>query len=167
MSRTIYVVRHAISEANNRENIGTLAFGSPDAPLMDPLGKDQARQVGRDFIEQHGIHPGRFGTVAVSTMRRTDQTAELAGFSRRKSYRQLDEVAHGLPGDVLKEMLKRKEVPGIALKVARELLYNAPPEQVWFTHGLIIAGLTQALGQRRRFDHPRPAFGEIREFTIR
>jgi len=159
---SVLVVRHGLSEANNRENIGTLAFGASDAPLMEK-GRAQAQAAGRLLREQYALDTE--DTVAVSTYLRTRETATHAGFVHQVQYAELSEVDSGLPRLELKAMLNRNEVPDAAVARAELLLAGELPEQqVWFTHGLVIAGLCKVLNVYT--DMYKPGFTEIRELPL-
>lgn len=159
---TVLVVRHGLSEANNRDSIGTPAFGAADAPLME-LGVRQARQLGLELHDRHGI--GTDSTdVAVSTMLRTQQTARTAGFARQAIYPMLDEVS--LPDLAeMRRTIDAGKLPDVARAMAGRILKNPPAQRLWFTHGLLIAALCAALGLPAG---PRfiPRFCEIRELPL-
>ncbi|HTE58138.1 MAG TPA: histidine phosphatase family protein [Verrucomicrobiae bacterium] len=74
---SILVARHGLSEANNRDNYGTPAFGNPEAPLM-PQGREQATELGEKLTSEYGFDLAS-EPVAVSMMRRTQDTAITAG----------------------------------------------------------------------------------------
>lgn len=160
---SVLVIRHGLSEANNRENIGTLAFAGIDSPLMRQ-GQSQAEDLGYRLSVNYGIQQAEV-YVATSELRRTQETAEIAGFRQITPYAILNEVQHGFELPVLKEMIKNRILPPAAATAA-ELVLVAPPEQaIWITHGLVIAGLCAALGvyQNKTFV---PKFCEIRELPI-
>jgi hypothetical protein len=159
------VIRHGISEANNRDNIGKPAFGHKDAELM-PLGRQQARAVPGKLLAHYGIASSGI-IVATSTLRRTQQTASDAGFptARQRQYEQLDEIEHGINGLELRAMLDAGILPEVALTGAQLTLESTPSQKIWFTHGLRIAGLCAILGVYQ--EEPLiPYFGEIRELPI-
>lgn len=157
----ILVVRHALSEANNRENVGTPAFGAPDAPLME-LGHAQARALGRTLAEQHGICPAST-TVAVSTMRRAQETARSAGFTSLSIHPVLNEVDQ--PRTALRHIIDQREPTAAVLALAEAVLAEPPPESIWITHGMLIAALCRVLGLPDT-DRFVPRFCEIRELPL-
>lgn len=162
--RTIYLVRHGLSQANNRENIGTPAFGAHDAELMD-TGIEQARIAGRTLIGKYALL--QTTSAAISTMRRTRQTAEEAGFTELIEYNQLDEIPVVLD-DTIAERRARwhtGQLDDLVLEKAFETLLSPPKEQVWFTHGLRIAGICRVLDQYQDA-HTIPKFGEVREVRL-
>jgi hypothetical protein len=160
----VLVIRHGLSQANNRENIGSPAFGHRDAELMD-LGREQARNIPVDLLRHFGIVDTDC-FVATSTLLRTIQTATEAGFAKQHQYSQLDEVEHkGLEGTELRAMLRDNQLPPVALTAAAVTLEKPPTEKVWFTHGLRIAGLCALLGVHRD-ERLIPRFCEIRELPI-
>lgn len=155
--------RHGLSAANDRNNIGTLAFAHEQAPLID-LGKEQAQIMGELLVKSYGINPIS-EPVATSEMRRTEQTAEEAGFKSITRYSLLDEVRHGMDLLEMRAMLDQGKLPPIAIRMAEETLNDPPEERVWISHGLRIAGICAVLGvhQDKRLI---PRFCEIREIDL-
>jgi hypothetical protein len=158
------VGRHSLSEANNRNNYGTPAFGHAGAPLM-PEGRSMAKEMGEEFRFVYGIIRVRT-PVAVSKMLRSQETAREAGFILLREYECLNEVDTKLPLPELKESIINRRQTAAALKAAELLLQTPPPEEVWITHGLVIAGLCELLGIADRYEHFIPKFCEIRELPI-
>lgn len=158
-SKEILVIRHGLSAANDRNNP---AFGSPDAELL-PKGLAQAAGLGALMVA-NGVDACE--AVAVSELRRTQQTAHIAGFTNQTVYEQLNEADHKV-GEMsdLRRMLDNGQLPRAALFHARSLLENPPPEDIWFTHGLVIAGLCHVLDvyQDRRLI---PKFCEVRNINV-
>lgn len=144
MSMSILVIRHGLSEANNRDNIGSLAFAAEDAPLMEQ-GHNQAIQLRDVLLGTYHTVP-EVTPAATSELLRTKQTAKDAGFCITQAYAQLDEVKHGMDLGELRTMLDYGQLPRIALEAAAQTLQERPAEAVWFTHGLRIAGLCALLG---------------------
>lgn len=160
----VVVVRHAISQANNRENIGTPAFGHRDAVLMD-AGREQARAIPAELKSRYGIMANSMA-VATSTLRRTIETATEAGFGNTTAYAVLDEVEHdGMTKAELRQMLDAGILPRAALQAAELTLASPPTERIWFSHGLRIAGLCALLGVYQD-ERLIPRFCEIRELPI-
>jgi len=118
----IYAIRHGFSAANDRNNIGTLAFAAKDAPLED-MGKDQARQGAEKLNNEYAIKP-KVTAVAVSQLLRTQQTTEAMGFRQMKSYDLLNEVEHGMDGSALRTLLDEGGLPIAAVHAARALIDN-------------------------------------------
>ena len=160
---SIIVIRHGLSEANNRENYGTPAFDNPDSPLM-PAGREQAIKLGGRLVDMLNIQLIN-EPVAVSTMRRSQETALLAGFRQLTAYPELNEEKGGLSDAEIAEALKMRQPPEATRNAARQLIQNPPIERIWVTHALLIAALCQELGvyQDERFT---PKFCEIRELPI-
>jgi hypothetical protein len=158
------VGRHSLSEANNRNNYGTPAFGHADAPLM-PEGRLIAQNIGVEFESVHGIIPATV-TVAVSKMLRAQETAREAGFINLIEYAILNEVDTQLLHPELKNAIANRQHTTVALQAAELILENPPAEQVWVTHGLVIASLCEVLGIASQFEHFVPRFCEIRELPI-
>jgi phosphohistidine phosphatase SixA len=160
---SILVIRHGLSEANNRHNAGSLAFASGEAPLM-ALGREQAHQLGEKLAAHYGIDVAS-QQVATSTLRRTQETAHEAGFTAITAYASLDEVKHGMELPDLRTALYKRHLPYAALVAVETILNDPPPEQVWITHGLVIAGLCEVLNvaQGERFI---PKFCEVRELPV-
>jgi broad specificity phosphatase PhoE len=110
------VVRHGLSEANNRENYGTPAFGNPDAPLM-PLGREQAAAKGELLIAEYGMQiPEQ--SVAVSMMRRSQETAIVAGFRKLCLYPELNEEKGGLDDTDVRNALLTRRPPEATIKAS-------------------------------------------------
>jgi hypothetical protein len=158
------VGRHSLSEANNYNNYGTPAFGHADAPLMSE-GLLIAQNRGVEFVNIHGIIP-HVTPAAVSKMRRAQETARGAGFVDLSEYAILNEVDTLLPYPKLKELIANRQHTTVALKAAESILNNPPEEQIWVTHGLVIASLCEVLGVANQFEHFVPKFCEIRELPI-
>ncbi len=159
------VIRHGLSEANDRNNIGTPAFANPNAPLMDE-GCAQAQGIPDALFVGYGIVAGDI-SVATSNMLRTKQTATVAGFKSQRAYDQLDEIAReAIDRALLKQMIKDKIVPDVALRAAERLLRNPPRERVWVTHGLLIAGVCKILGVYQDEEKLIQPFCSIRELPL-
>jgi len=159
------VIRHSLSEANNRANFGTPAFASADAPLMQE-GRMMAAELGVDLHEKYELNTDAT-IAATSTMLRTQQTATGAGFdvSNLRPYSVLDEVPRMREFIELRAMLDAGIVPPEAIEAAYRLLKDPPEEEVWFTHGLVIAGLCKVLGVYQN-ERTVPKFCEIRELNV-
>jgi phosphohistidine phosphatase SixA len=157
------VVRHGLSEANNRENYGTPAFGNPEAPLM-PEGRQQAHEMGGRLAREFGIDFAN-QSVAVSMMRRTQETAITAGFRKLHLYPELNEEKGNMTDAETKIALEIRRPPEATLVAARLIIENPPVEEVWVAHALLIATICQELGvyQDERFT---PRFCEIRELPL-
>jgi len=160
----ILVIRHGLSEANNRDNVGTLAFAAKDAPLMDK-GKEQARERAARLPSDYDINP-QTTAVAVSDLLRTRETAEVMRFQSITPYESLNEVGHGMEGAALRAMLDAGQLPPAALHAAEAILRQPPSQGVWITHGLVIAGLSHVLGINHGFERLIPRFCEVRELPI-
>lgn len=158
------VIRHGRSEANVRDGSKDEkpAFGAPLAKL-EPEGRDQAKALGSRLQKEHGLVVTQT-PVAISTFKRTEETAELAGFTRRKAYHVLGEVDHGLSPTAVREVIARGAFPPASHKAAVAVLENPPAEGVWVTHGLLIAAICDVLGVK--FERFIPHCCEIRELPI-
>lgn len=160
---TYVLARHALSGANDRNNIGSMAFASEQAPLI-PLGIEQAQTMGGVIIAKYGIDITT-EPVATSDMLRTQQTASEAGFQDITPYAALDEIRHGMDLQDLRGMLDEGELPPIAIKMAKETLANPPRERFWVAHGLRIAGICAVLGVHKE-KRLIPKFCELREIEL-
>lgn len=159
------VIRHGLSEANNRENYGTPAFGNPNAGLMKQ-GVRQAIELG-DALRRNDFIDADQPIVAVSQMRRTWETANLAGFHSLRPYALLNEVSHGLSLEDKARIKATRILPLVALRAAEEVLSNPPEEYIWFSHGLLIASMCKVLNiYQNPNDTFYPDFCEIRELPI-
>ncbi|MBP9738601.1 histidine phosphatase family protein [Candidatus Saccharibacteria bacterium] len=156
----ILVIRHGLSEANNKES---LAFGSTEAPLMD-LGKDQAKRLAETLADVYTIDCST-QEAAVSELWRTWETAFYAGFTDIHTNPLLNEATLDLSPQELHYALENKQVPWTAIRSAEAILDTPPQQGVWITHGLVIAGLCEVLGiaKDKRFI---PKFCEVRNLTI-
>ncbi len=159
------VIRHGLSQANNRENYGTPAFGSADAGLMDE-GVVQSRNLGHILAQNHKIDASST-IVAVSQMRRTWETANFAGFHTLRPYESLDEITTNLSYEDIRHIKVARQLPRIALQAAETVLSNPPQENIWFTHGLLIASMCKVLDIHQDSDARLiPRFCEIRELPV-
>lgn len=140
MSRVIYLVRHAQSEGHRHNRAD---YGKEGGALLD-AGIAESKALKHKFLAL-GINP-KIEQVAISELKRTYQTAIYAGFTNITKYPSLNEVDPPLDPELIEDMIKRKELPEDAVIRARVILENPPPENIWVTHGLIIAGLATELG---------------------
>ena len=163
---TKLLIRHGLSEANNRENYGTPAFGNPKAGLMNE-GIVHATNAGNTLrLPPYSIDPSNT-IVAVSQLRRTWETANFAGFHTLRPYESLNEVSRGLTVDDKARIKATRILPVVAIRAAEEVLNNPPEEDIWFTHGLLIASMCKVLDiYQNPDDNFIPAFCEIRELPI-
>ncbi len=153
-----FVVRHAQTDANR---ITRAAFGVEGAPIND-TGKEQAKSLKRILLEK-GIDP-ETEPVAVSELLRARQTAEVAGFKRIFINGLLNEVNADNPEKTL-DLISQAKVPEMAARAAQALIANPPSEQVWVTHGLLIAALESELGISN-MDKFIPDYCEVREIEF-
>jgi len=119
----------------------TPLFGHPDAGLMD-IGIEQARNLTPLFKSRYGLDLAA-ARVATSWMRRTFETALEAGVREENitRYPLLDEVSTRLSREEIIQTLHDEVPPPAAIEQIKELRANPPEEEVWFTHGLVIATL--------------------------
>jgi broad specificity phosphatase PhoE len=157
---SVLVVRHALSEANDKDSP---AFGRGDAPLKD-FGIVQAMTARDILAAKHGIDPATI-TAAASEMLRSQQTATVIGFTAVNNYAVLNEV-HTPKTPELRVMMDRGEIIDEARRAAELVLTNPPAEEIWFTHGYLIAALSQATGIDTSGLRFIPRFCEIRELPI-
>lgn len=160
---SIIVIRHGLSEANNRKNYGTPAFGNPEAPLMSE-GREQASELSELLVRDFGIELAD-EPVAVSMMRRAQETAIVAGFRKLHLYPELNEEKGEMTDAETRIALETRRPPEATLTVARLLIEQPPTERIWVTHALLIATICQELGvyQDERFT---PKFCEVRELPL-
>lgn len=154
------LVRHGLAEANDRNSP---AFGQADAPLMS-LGIEQAMGSGANLVRYYGIDLQR-DEAAASLMRRSQQSAQVAGFTVVRNYAVLNEVDVPKTPE-LRAILDRGEIIPEARKAAEAVLADPPVEKVWFTHGYLFATLCELTGVDTRGLRFIPRFGEIRELPI-
>jgi hypothetical protein len=157
---SVLAIRHGLSLANDRNS---LAFAAGEAPLMEE-GKQQARHLGSVLGEVHGIKVAE-APVAVSELRRSQETAHEAGFKTLVVKSSLNELMHDMDRTGFRNMIAAGRLPSIATEGAQALLEDPPDEQIWITHGLVIAGLCQILGVARN-ERLIPRFCEIRTLPL-
>ncbi|HUD06867.1 MAG TPA: phosphoglycerate mutase family protein [Candidatus Saccharimonadales bacterium] len=159
------VARHGLSEANNYENYGTPAFGNTEAPLM-PKGREQSSELGGLLAVRFGIDVAT-EPVAVTMMRRTQETAIIAGFRRLSIYPELNEEKGGLSDEQVREALAARRPPEATINAAKSIIEKPPIEKIWITHAFLIAAICQELGvytdESERFT---PRFCEVRELPL-
>lgn len=143
-----------------------LAFANRTAELT-PRGVRECKQLATLLPTQYDIAPQR-AKVAVSEFTRTQQTAKQLGFRAHaiKPYPILNEVEHGIELEQLRAMLRRNQVPSVALQAAEKTLATAPTESVWIAHGLLIAGICKVLGTANLYERPVPRQCEVRRLTF-
>jgi hypothetical protein len=143
-----------------------LAFANRSAELTS-RGEAECSELATILPAQYGVnaHDTR---AAVSEFVRTKQTAKLLGFRERltKPYSELNEVDHNMELDTLRAMLRRNQIPPIALRAAEAALRQAPTEGVWVSHGLLIAGLCTILSAADQYERPVPRQCEVRRLTF-
>ncbi len=135
------LVRHSLSYANDKESP---AFGRPEAHLRE-AGIQHAKML-RPVFEK--ILGSKFNStiVAVSEMNRAQETANYAGFKKQRTYSRLNEY----DGDSKRQAMAfvaNGDFDNAANSLAvysNDLISTPPEEDIWFTHGLVIAGLTWA-----------------------
>lgn len=140
MSRKVLIIRHAKSLGSRHDRH---LYPKEGAPLSKEGFKD-AEKLKAEFLKR-GVDIKR-EPVAVSELIRTRQTAEAAGFTSLSEYEVLNEVNSGLGPTVLDQMIENKQVPKKAIEAAKKLLARPPKENIWVTHGMLIAALAEELG---------------------
>ena len=135
------VIRHAQTDGNRLKRALEGKTGMP----LNAQGIETAKAL-RVQLDKLGIDLVNT-RVAVSELQRTQQTATHAGFSSDNLVVNaiLNEVNTADPF-VTHDMISRHELPPESLERARQILANPPTEQVWVTHGLVLAGLIAELG---------------------
>lgn len=157
---TILLVRHGLSEANDKESA---AFGQDYAQLL-PQGIEHARNVKKLLLAKYNIDPA-IEAAAASTMTRSHQTASIAGFLTVNNYAILNEV--DVPKTYeLRAVLDRGEILPEAKDAAELVLANPPKEKIWFTHGYLIAALCRLMEVDTSGLRFIPKFGEVRELPL-
>lgn len=168
--RRVILIRHAQSTANITDTpdsmtAGELAFLDRAAGLTE-LGEEQCRLLAPRLLGEYGIEPPTT-LAAVSTYQRPKLTAKLLGFLvNPEPYSQLDEVAHGMSTRGIRERIRAGQIPDIAVEAGITALEQAPKEEVWITHGLLIAGICIALGIVDQFERPVPRQCEVRRIEF-
>lgn len=142
----ILLVRHAKSLANNRD---FTVFGNEDSPL-GPKGIRQAEELKQTFRYYWGIDPATYGKpVLSSTYTRPQETAERAGFRLIETNEILNESVFGQddpsPEEAKARHAAERWVPDETAERAAlfiDLVRRGElGHQIFFTHGLYIAGV--------------------------
>lgn len=134
------LIRHAQSTANWPHEVGVDNMTA----RLTKAGTAQAYELGFR-LNDRGID--KLQPVAVSAFVRTQLTAINAGFNNLVSYEILDEAIHRpLTAEERRDIVQARTLPEEARIVAKAILLNPPPEDIWVTHALVIAGLCQELG---------------------
>lgn len=154
------LIRHGLSEANDRSSA---AFGMSDAQLL-PQGIEHARSVRRILVAHYGLDPEQ-DSAAASLMLRSQQTAQVVGFKVVSNYAILNEVEVPKTPE-LRTALDSKAIVPEARDAAEAVLANPPKEDVWFTHGYLIAAVCELTGFEQGDHRFIPKFGEVRELEI-
>ena len=169
MRRRVLVIRHAHSTANDEGQApgmtaADLAFANQNAGLSK-RGEEQCAALAPQLAFALSIAKT---PVAHSHLARTRLTAELVGFRKLRADHALDEVDYTSDMDLatLRARLRRNDIPQVALRAADWTLRNAPRENVWITHGLLIAGLSIVLGVANQYKRPVPSQCEARYLTL-
>jgi hypothetical protein len=126
------LIRHGLSDANDRERYGSPAFANPNASLM-PKGVEQAMPLGELLVMQFGINVAD-EDVGVSEMLRSQETAIFGGFHKFTIYPELNEEKGGLSDENIQIVLATKSPPEATIKAARAIIENPPPEKVLIMH---------------------------------
>lgn len=172
--RTVTLIRHAHSKANEADSSNLtgegLAFANRSAGLTDE-GKLQCQELELLLRTRHGVIPAKT-KVAVSTFERTRLTAVELGFVIINPYAQLDEVDPGLPIEKYRRYVEgHHRLPEVSLRAAiaaaEVVLENPPEEEVWISHGLLIAGICSILEIGQQYDRLNPEQCEVREITFK
>ena len=172
--RTVTLIRHAHSKANDTDSSGLtgedLAFANHSAELTGK-GKLQCQELKLLLPKRHGVVPVQT-KVAVSTLERTRLTAVELGFVTITPYPQLDEADPGLPIEEYRAYVKwHRRLPEVSLQAAvaaaEALLENPPKADVWISHGLLIAGIctVRKVGNEYKRLNPEPC--EVRRVTLK
>jgi len=163
MRRKILMIRHALSEVNNFDNVGAPVRGAENAPLARQ-GRLQAAQLGDKLKNVYGMDVTRT-PAAVSEFLRTRQTAERSGFLILEPYPVLNEFRADDWPKILAD-LRSGNLPPELKALAWDLLANPPKEDIWFTHGVLMTAVCHILGIKRDDGRIYPNFCEIIPITI-
>lgn len=155
-----------MSEATGSATKEDLALADRSAELTDK-GEAQCLKAAALLRTEYRLTISHT-KVALSEFVRTQQTAKLVGFQDVLTtiYPQLNEVKYGMKLAVLRALLRDNKIPSIAPRAAEALLRSAPPEGVWITHGLLIAGMCTLLGVADQYERPVPRQCEVRRLTF-
>lgn len=147
----IYLVRHAKAYANLRD---FTAFGNEDSPLEPKKGIPQALQLGKVFINECGIVPITYDKpVLSSTYKRSQQTAEVAGFRYIETHSVLNETRFGEkdlgPAETVIKHARERWIPDETRARAERFIdmvrQGELQHQIFFSHGIFIASVRLVL----------------------
>ncbi len=153
------MARHAQSLANKRD---FTAFGNRESPLTEK-GIQQAVALGQLLRNEYGIDPAVYDLpVLTSEYVRPKQTAEVAGFRNIhingliNECEMKEEITSGI--DVINKHTSEGWVPEQTMKNAQQFIEQIREGtlgyEVYFTHGMFIAGvLTELRDQGVAFDY--------------
>lgn len=129
-----------------------------------PLGEQQAIELGKRLTNDYSFDVTT-EPVAVSMIRRTQETAIVAGFRRLHIYPELNEEKGGLSDIDVRVALDERRPPEATRRAAQLLIDHPPKEKIWIASAFLIATICQELGvyQSTRFT---PRFCEIRELPL-
>jgi len=147
----IYLVRHGQTVVSRDKKEAWESYG-----LFGPPLSNAAIEKSHELSAHFGVLgiDVESEVAATSEYLRARQTAEYAGFTSVENPL-LNEVKT-TDSHQSRAMLKEGKVPEEAEAAARALLRDMPAERIWFTHGLIIAGLLYLTGQTKSQDLEPP-----------
>lgn len=142
----ILLARHSQSFANKRD---FAAFGNVDSPLTE-RGTEQSHGLGTELEVRHGITPATYGkAVLASEYRRTQETAETAGFTEIHISPLINEadvdreIMSGL--DVIRKHTEERwvaeEIRPRAAEFIDKVQSGELDYEIYFTHGMFIASV--------------------------
>ncbi len=147
----ILLVRHAKSLANKRD---FTTFGNEDSPLEIEKGIPQARGLAEVFRNAYNIDPPTYDRpVMASEYTRAYQTAREVGFQQVDASGILDESRFSLEELSPEACVRRHASEGWvpletaerALRFVKLVQTGELSYQVYFSHGMMIAGIMQLL----------------------
>lgn len=149
----ILLARHAQSWANKRD---FTAFGNMESPLTEK-GIQQALTLGQLLRYEYGIDPELYGApVLASEYVRPKQTAEVAGFRNIhidgliNECEMKEEITSGI--EVIKKHREERWVPEKTKENAKRFIdlvgQGDLGYEVYFTHGMFIAGVLLELDEQ-------------------
>lgn len=148
------LIRHAQSEANVRAagDGQTTAVGHSFSPLT-PKGIKQSLQLAVTLENDYGIIPGEYDEpVAASEFLRPQQTAQHSGFKKvhiQPVLNEIDVPVEFIPNrGAIRKHAAERWIPDDGGRVQEFLTRVRDRDmdyQIYFTHGLFIAGVRKAL----------------------
>jgi hypothetical protein len=130
-------------------------------PNLHTIGRSQSRQLGGTLAS---LGYNLSTPVAASQLNSAVQTAHFAGFTTINQYAILNEYPIEDNKIEFLKSIKNQSIPKPLLQYAQAILNNPPPEQIIFTHALVIAAISRLADLI--LPRPRPSYTQITKISI-